>query len=138
MLLQPYESYFILAIIKEVETHESINNWKLMKNSEVKQKHKNKDDKLKTILSIWYFKYKIPPNVILTKQRYRLFSHGGMQQWGVKYCETHAPVENWIIVRSILAIESIHESKSRSIDFVIAFAQADIDVDVFMDLPLGM
>ena len=72
------------------------------------------------------------------KQRYRLCSHGGIQQWGVKYWETHAPVENWIIVRSILAIESIHESPSKSIDFVIAFTQADIDVGVFIDIPLGM
>ena len=56
MLLQPYESDFILAMIKEVETHESINHRKLMKKSEVKNKHKNKDNKLKTILSFWYFK----------------------------------------------------------------------------------
>ena len=61
-----------------------------------------------------------------------------MHQWGVKYWENHATVENWIIVRSILAIESIHEFPSISIDFVIDFSQADIDVSVIMDPPLGM
>ena len=45
---------------------------------------------------------------------------------------------NWIIVRSIFALESIHEFTSRSIDFVIDFTQADVDVDVFMNIPLGM
>ena len=42
MLLQPYKSDFILAIIKAVEAHEDINNLTQMKNSEVKNKHKIK------------------------------------------------------------------------------------------------
>ena len=42
MLFQPESSYFILAIIKEVETHESRSHWKLMKNSEVNNKQKIK------------------------------------------------------------------------------------------------
>ena len=40
MLLQPDNSCFILAKIKEVETHESRSHWKLMKKSEVNNKHK--------------------------------------------------------------------------------------------------
>ena len=39
---------------------------------------------------------------------------------------------------SLLPIASIHELASRSIDFVLAFPQAEPDVDVFMDIPLGM
>ena len=52
MLFQPDKSYFILAIIKEAELHKAINIWTLMKNIEVNNKHKNKDMKLKTILSL--------------------------------------------------------------------------------------
>ena len=37
-------------------------------------------------------------------------------------------------MRSLLAIESIHEFTSRLIDFVLAFTQVDLDMDVFMDL----
>ena len=59
-----------------------------------------------------------------------------MQQWGVKYWKTYNPVVNCIIVRSILDTASIHEFTSKSIDFVLAFSEADIDVDVFMDIPL--
>ena len=58
MLLQPYKSYFILATIKEVEAHETIIHWTIMKNSGVKNKHKNKHGKLNNILYIWYFKCK--------------------------------------------------------------------------------
>ena len=61
-----------------------------------------------------------------------------MQQWVVNYWETYAPVVNWISVSSLLAIASIHEFPSRSIDFVISFHQAGLDVDVFMDIPLLM
>ena len=50
MLLQPDKSDFIIAMIKEVEAHEARNHWALMKNSEVNNKHKNKDRRLKTIL----------------------------------------------------------------------------------------
>ena len=45
---------------------------------------------------------------------------------------------NWISVRSLLAIASIHELISRPIDFVLAFTQAYLDVDVLMKLPLGI
>ena len=49
MFLQPENSYFILAMIKEVEAHKAIINWTLMKYSEVKNNYKNKDGKLNTI-----------------------------------------------------------------------------------------
>ena len=45
---------------------------------------------------------------------------------------------NWISVRSLLSIASIHELQSVSIDFLIAFPQYDLDMDVFMELPLLM
>ena len=39
---------------------------------------------------------------------------------------------HWISVSSLLAIASIHELPSRSIEFLLAFTQADIDVGVLM------
>ena len=47
------------------------------------------------------------------------------------------PVVNWASVRSLLAISHIHQLKSKSIDFVLAFPQADLDVPVYMELPIG-
>ena len=47
-------------------------------------------------------------------------------------------MENWIIVRSLLAIASIHEFISISIDFVLAFPQYGLDLGVFVEIPLGM
>ena len=49
MLLQPDNSYSILAMIKDVEAHEAISHCAIMKKSEVNNKNKKKDGKLKTI-----------------------------------------------------------------------------------------
>ena len=45
---------------------------------------------------------------------------------------------NLISVSSLLPISIIHEFSSTLIDFVPALTQADLDVDIFMELPLLM
>ena len=45
---------------------------------------------------------------------------------------------NWVSVRSLFAIESIHELPSISIDFLLDFGKAYIDMDVFMEISLGI
>ena len=61
-----------------------------------------------------------------------------MDQCGVKYWETYSPLVNKITVRSILSISIIHVFPSISIDSLLSFTQAELDVDVFMDITLGM
>ena len=97
-----------------------------------------KDEKHKTILSIWYFKSKRLPDGRLTKQKYRLSVNGLILRWGVNYWENYASVVNWICVSSLFATASIHEFTSISIDVLISSPQVDLDVDVFMKIPLGM
>ena len=61
-----------------------------------------------------------------------------MQKWGVGYRETYAQVVNWISVRSPLAIASIHEFPSMTIDFVLAFPKYYLGMDVFIYITLGI
>ena len=61
-----------------------------------------------------------------------------MQQWGENYWETYSRVVNMLSVRLLLAISHLHDLETQSIDFVLAFPQADLDVDVWMELPDGM
>jgi hypothetical protein len=61
-----------------------------------------------------------------------------MQQWGVNYWETYAPVVNWISVRFLLILSKIVGLESRAIDFVLVFPQAKLDVPVYTELPIGM
>ena len=60
-----------------------------------------------------------------------------MQTWGENYWETYAPVVNWLSVRTLMALSIIHDLETRSIDFILAFPQAELDVDIFMELPYG-
>ena len=61
-----------------------------------------------------------------------------MQQWGVNYWETYAPVVNWVSVRFLLVLSEIVGLNNRAIDFFLAFTQAKLDVPVYMELPIGM
>ena len=49
------------------------------------------------------------PDSELLKHKARIFSHGGMQQWGDRYWDTYSPVVNMLGVRLILATKKIHK-----------------------------
>ena len=53
------------------------------------------------------------------------------------YWEIYAPVVNWISVRLLLILSIIHNLDTKSIDFVLAFPQATLKRDFFMELPYG-
>ena len=72
------------------------------------------------------------------KQKSIICARGGTSKWGVNSWETYAPVVDWISVRSLLAIASVYGFPSRSIEFLLAFTQDDLDVDVFVDIPVGI
>ena len=73
----------------------------------------------------------------MNKHKAHVCAHGGMQTWGQSYWETYAPVNNWASVWILLAVAKIHGLPSQSIDFVLAFPQADLEVPVYMELPIG-
>ena len=131
MLKQDDASDFIKAMEKESYDHASRGHWEIVKRSAIPLG-------TKTIQAIWSFKRKRFPDGSLNKHKARLCAHGGMQQWGVNYWETYAPVVNWISVRFLLTLSEIVGLESRTIDFVLAFPQAELDVPVYMELPIGM
>ena len=128
MLQQEDKNEFILAMMKEIQDHEKRNYWHLFPRANIPSGHK-------TILAIWSFKRKRFPDGTVNKHKSRLCAHGGIQQWGVDYWETYAPVVNWLCVRDLLVISVIHGYHSRSIGFVLAFPQAKLEEDMFMELP---
>ncbi len=91
----------------------------------------------KTIMSIWSSKHKRYPDGTLNKHKAHLCAHGRMQTWGQNYWEMYAPVVNWASVCLLLAIAKIHGLSSKSIDLVLAFPQADLEIPVYMELPIG-
>ena len=130
-LQQPDADKFVEAMGKEVNDNESHDHWEIVRRSTIPAGVKN-------IQALWSFKCKRYPNRILNKHKAQLCAHGGMQQWGVSYWETHSPVVNMLTVCLLLALCNIHGLHSKSINFVLAFPQADLDVDIWMELPMGM
>ena len=121
---------FVQAMEKEIDDHESRNHWSLVPRASLPRT-------AKTIKAIWSFKHKRFPDGTLNKHKARICAHGGMQEWGENYWETYSPVVNMLSVKLLLVIAKIHGLESKSIDFVLAFPQADLDVDVWMELPVG-
>ncbi len=93
---------------------------------------------VKTIMAIWSFKRKGFPDGTLNKHKACLCVHGGQQTWGQDYWDTYAPVVTWASVRLLLIVAKIHGFDSKSIDFVLAFPQADLNIPVYMELPAGI
>ena len=127
---------FIEAMNKEISVHTDRKHWEVMCKSDLPRDDNGK--RAKTIMSIWSFKRKRDPFGVIEKYKARLCAHGGQQQWGVNYWETYAPVVEWMAVRLLLILAEIEGLETRSIDFILAFPQADLDVEVFMELPMGM
>jgi hypothetical protein len=121
---------FIVAMSKEVDDHESREHWTPVPRKEL-------PPGTKTIMSVWSFKRKRYPDGRVLKHKARLCAHGGQQTWGVNYWETYAPVVNWFSVRTLMVLSLLNDLETRSIDFVLAFPQADLDVDIYMELPYG-
>ena len=127
---QPDKEQFREAMIKEVRDHEERGHWELVPRSDMPADQTS-------IKSVWSFKRKRAPSGELIKWKARLCAHGGMQQWGENYWETYSPVVNMLTVRLLLLICKIHGLHSQSIDFVLAFPQAELEEDIWMELPIG-
>jgi histone deacetylase 1/2 len=72
------------------------------------------------------------------KHKARLNVHGGQQQFGVNYFETYSPVVTWFSLRTLLTLSLLNQWYTRQIDFILAYPQAQIEFDMYMELPKGI
>ena len=63
--------------------------------------------------------------------------HGDKQIEGVDFFESYAPVVQWSTVRIMLIFVLQFGLATRQVDFNNAFAQADINEDIYVELPQG-
>ena len=131
MMKQPDRADFIQAMTKEVNDHEANEIWSVFPRTNV-------PPDANIILAVWSFKRKRFPDGSLNKHKARLTAHGGKQRWGVDYWETYSPVVNWLSVRVLMTISLLHGLDSATMDFILAFPQAKLDVDIYMEIPAGM
>jgi hypothetical protein len=72
------------------------------------------------------------------KHKARLNVHGGKQAYGKNYFEMYAPVVTWFSIRLLLVLSILNNWHTRQVDFVLAYTQADIEFDMYMELPMGI
>jgi hypothetical protein len=131
-LRQPDAKEFMQAVIKEVNGHMDCKNWTLKKRSKV-------PEDLQIVPSVWSMQRKrdLTTNEIkLCKARLNL--HGRKQIYGMNYFETYAPVVTWFAIRLMIICGIIFCWALCQVNFVMAYPQAPIKMDICMELPQGI
>ncbi len=128
-LRQPDVKEFVQAVVKEVNGHVDSNNWTLKKRDEV-------PDDAQIVPSVWSMQHK---HNLKTNQfkslKARLNLHGRKQVYGMNYFKTYAPVVTWFAIRLMIIFGIIFGWALRQVDFVMAYPQAPIKMDIYMELP---
>ncbi len=128
-LKQPGGKEFVQAVIKEVNGHMDFNNWTLLKQSKV-------PEDIQIVPSVWSLQCKCELTTNKVKShKARLNLHGGKQVYGMKYFETYAPVVTLFTIRLMNIFGIIFCWALRQVDLVMAYPQALIKMDIYMELP---
>ncbi len=72
------------------------------------------------------------------KHNARLDLHGGKQEYGMNYFKTYAPVVTWLTIRLMIVFGIIFCWALWKVDFVMAYPQAPVETDIYMELPQGI
>jgi hypothetical protein len=72
------------------------------------------------------------------KYKARLNLDGSQMQPGRDYDLTYAPVASWESIRMVLALSLRYGWKTKQLDYVLAFPQAPVERECYMDIPRGI
>jgi hypothetical protein len=68
----------------------------------------------------------------------RLNLHGGKQIYDMNYFETYAPIVTWFAIRLVIIFGIIFFWALHQVDFIMAYPQAPIEEDIYMEVPQGI
>ena len=74
----------------------------------------------------------------ITKYKARLNVHGGNQTFGANYFDMYAPVVKWFTIRRLIICAIVLHWQLRQVYFIMAYAQAPIECDMYLQLPGGI
>ena len=72
------------------------------------------------------------------KHKSRLNVHSRKQIKGVDYQDTYAPVVQWALIQLVLILGLMLGRYTLQLDYVLAFPQAEIDIETYMEIPQGV
>jgi hypothetical protein len=131
-LRQPDAREFMEAVIKEVNGHINNDHWKLIPHTEV-------PEGTEVVPSVWTMQRKRDLTTgRVTKHKARLNLHGGKQEFCTNYYETYVPVVTWFAIRLLIVFGILFNWALCQVDFVMAYSQAPIEMDMYMELPTGI
>jgi hypothetical protein len=129
---QPDREEFKKAMQKEVDDQMANGNFTIVRRTKV--------PKGATVLpAVWQMKRK---RDILSRQvkkwKGRLNVDGSRMQKCIHYDQTYAPVASWTSIRTLLALTAIHKWHTVQLDYVLAFPQAPVEKEIYMEIPRGV
>ncbi len=131
-LRQPDAREFVKAVIKKVNGHIDNNHWKLIPRTEV-------PEDTEVVPSVWAMHRKQDLMTgRVTKHKPRLNLHGGNQEFGTNYYDTYVPVVTWFAIRLLIVFGILFHWALCQADFVMAYPQDPIKMDMYMELPTGI
>ena len=121
------------AMKKEITQLLKQKTWERIPRDQVPPK---KDGTRRRILKgTWAFKLKRLPDGTPSKHKARYCVRGDLQTEGVDFFETYAPVVQWSTVRLALTMILSNGWKTKQVDYTNAFAQAELNEEVYIDEP---
>jgi hypothetical protein len=131
-LRQPDKKEFIKAMDKELTDQMEHGNFTVV--------HCDTVPEGATVLpTVWALRRKRKQDTgEIYKYKGRLNVDGSKQQKGINYWETFAPVVTWPAIRFVLVLTLINGWKTRQVDYVQAYPQADAPLDnLYVKIPKG-
>lgn len=127
----PHWNKFHEAMKLEDESHEHNEHWEVVLQSTIPKNQR-------VLPAVWAFRRKrrIATNEVC-KWKARLNIHGGKQEYGINYWETYAPTLSWPTIWLFLNLMILNNWQSRQVDFVLAFPQADVECNLYMEIPVS-
>ena len=135
-MMSPDVDEWKAAMKSEIKTLAEMDTWTVVPRS---MATKLKQPVIKTL---WAFRQKRDPAGLPTKKKARITVRGDIQKRMAKQqlideVPSYSPVVQWSTVRLMLILSIIHKLQTRQVDYVNAFAQAEVNRDVFIEIPDG-
>jgi hypothetical protein len=130
-LQQPDVKKFTNAVVKEVNGHVDNKHWTLVKQKDVPKE-------AQVVPSIWAMQRKrnLTTNKVI-KHKARLNLYGEKQVYGMNYFKNMQLV-TWFAIRLMIAFGIIFCWALWQVDFIMAYPQASVETDIYMELPQGI
>ena len=127
-LADPHRAEWIVAIIEELDAMREQGVFELV--FAVPRGRK-------LIGSTWVFKAKRDVNNELSRYRARLVGLGYEQEKEIDYFATYAPTVRVKSTKLMMALAALYDLEMKQIDFKTAFLNANLDVEIYMEIPKG-